>query len=251
MPIEPEEHFSRYASTTKVCWMHTPAYLDFWVRHIARLLKLQPTDRLLDLGGGQGDFSQALIEHTRITTPATCVDPSSGYLAAANDRPGVEPVCQTAEDYMNPCPAGVFDKILIKQAVHFVPRDHRPTFWKQLHKALTPGGHVLVLTMPPEIEYPMFSAARDLFKKGQIHYSEIEEGLTKAGLRTETSRITYPVKISADDFHTSILQRYMSDLKDFSDEELSAGIREIQEACGSPDPYRFEDALYCVCGIKD
>ncbi|WP_254886092.1 methyltransferase domain-containing protein [Streptomyces sp. NA02950] len=57
------------------------------------------------------------------------------------------------------------DAVLIKEAVHHFT-DLEKTL-NGLAGLLAPGGRLLIVTLPPKIDYPLFPAAIDRFAEGQ------------------------------------------------------------------------------------
>ena len=58
-----------------------------------------------------------------------------------------------------------FDAILLKQMIHHIPVDSRDDLANRLYEACNANAKVLVLTMPPTIEFPIFEAANQAFQK--------------------------------------------------------------------------------------
>ncbi len=113
---------------------------------LLELLALEPTNRLLDLGGGTGRVSggmAGMVERVILT------DLSWGMMREANGKPGVNPVNAHAERL--PFPEGSFDRILMVDAFHHVCDQGESV--GEMMRVLAPGGRLVV--EEPNIENGM------------------------------------------------------------------------------------------------
>lgn len=240
MPSQ-RKHFDTYQG--QHVWFHCEAYIAFWVKRIVERLALDADKRLLDLGSGDGDLAHALYEASQARV--LCVEPS----AMGDQTPApLERVPAEALSFLR-TNTDSFDAILLKQMIHHIRVADRPELARCLYDATAQGGRVLVLTMPPSIEFPIFEAAQAAFLKYQIHYTSIETLLKDAGFSVCVEKIEYPVSIAKNDYFQAIRERFISDLRDFSERELEAGIAQI-DAQHLEEMMQFSDALYAVMGER-
>ena len=101
------------------------------------LLQLDPTNRLLDVGGGTGRVSGMMTEQTG---KVILTDVSCGMVREAATKDGLRPLCAHAERL--PFPDAAFDRILMVDAFHHVC-DQRQTV-AELIRVLEPGGRLVV-----------------------------------------------------------------------------------------------------------
>lgn len=232
-----QDHYSHLAETYDSTWAHRPEYLDWMEEQIVSRLELRRGARIADIGAGTGLFLKRLLEYASEETPLVCVDPSQPMLDRLPSDPRLRPVRATAEEFARPAKesapeaADGFDAIVIKEAVHHFA--DLPETLGGLARRLAPGGRILVVTLPPKLEYPLFRAALERFAAGQPEPAEIEAALRDAGLETRTEHAAFPVSVERDRWLKLVENRWMSVLSTFSEAELADGLREIEAS--APD----------------
>ncbi|NLU71698.1 class I SAM-dependent methyltransferase [Streptomyces sp. HNM0575] len=235
-------------------------------------LALRRGDRIADIGAGTGLFLRRLLEYATEETPLVCVDPSQPMLDRLPDDPRLLAVRATAEDLAHAAEApagqdgsgkadsgrdgpgrdgsrqgslGSFDAIVIKEAVHHFADLHGTL--AGLARRLAPGGRMLVVTLPPKLEYPLFQRALNRFAANQPEPGEIETAMRDAGLEVATGHAAFPVRVERDHWLELVRNRWMSVLSTFSDAELADGLAEIADTAGAgpggllefPDRFAF------------
>ncbi len=244
------QHYQRFANLSHSGWIHRASYWKFWSGRLIELLSLSKADRILDLGGGCGDLALALKKRIRFRHEIVCVDPSEAMLAVAKEA-GLKTIHAKAEVFARSAPRASFDRIIMKQMIHHIPSSKRNSLYRELHGILAPGGRVAILTMPETILYPMFQAAIDGFEKKQIKHASLARGLSASGFRVEIHPCDYPVRISWERFASAVRERFISDLRPFSDSEIERGLREIRRQTGEKKQLYFHDRLVVFLGFKE
>lgn len=234
MDADLERHYSRLASAYDSTWAGRPEYLDWMERQIVSRLRLRRGERTADIGAGTGLFLRRLLEYADEETPVVCVDPSQPMLDRLPHDPRLLPLRATAEEFAEGArgpggplelPYPEFDAVLIKEAVHHFP--DLPSTLSGLARRLAPGGRILIVTLPPKLEYPLFRAALDRFAAHQPEPEHIEAALRRAGLETRTTYAQFPVAVERDHWMRLVAGRWMSVLSTFSDAELADGLEEM------------------------
>ncbi|OEU88102.1 hypothetical protein DB35_16920 [Streptomyces abyssalis] len=248
MDEELEDHYAHLAETYDSTWAHRPDYLDWMEEQITSRLELRRGDRIADIGAGTGLFLRRLLEYATENTPLVCVDPSQPMLDRLPSDPRLLPVRATAEDLARrppgagqdtgSAPGTSFDAIVIKEAVHHF--SDVPGTLCGLARLLAPGGRILVVTLPPKLEYPLFQRALNRFAANQPEPEEIESALRDAGLEAHTSCAAFPVGVGRDHWLKLVENRWMSVLSTFSDAELADGLAEIAESADPGPDGRFD-----------
>ena len=106
--------------------------------------ELRGAERLLDLGGGSGGYTRALLD-SRPSTTATLVDrPPVITLARAALADLADRVELLAADLFDPPPAGSWDTALLANVLHLHPPEACQTLVCQAAAALSPGGMLVV-----------------------------------------------------------------------------------------------------------
>ncbi|MGA9693632.1 MAG: class I SAM-dependent methyltransferase [Pseudonocardiaceae bacterium] len=208
-------------------------------------LRVEPGDRVLDVGCGTGLYARRLAEHAELVV---CVDPSARMLEQLPDRPRLVAVQASAEDLVVGSTLLVdrFEAILVKEAIHHVT--DRGAVIGGLARLLAPGGRLLVVMLPTRIDYPLFQAAHDRFRKLQPDPEAIATAMVEAGLAVELSYDEFPLVFPTERYLAMVQDRYMSLLSTFDDEEVDAGVEEIRRRYPG-GRVEFKDRFAFVLGI--
>jgi ubiquinone/menaquinone biosynthesis C-methylase UbiE len=224
-----DDHYQRLAETYERNWADRPKYVAWMADRLMAWLSPSRGDRIADIGSGTGLFLSRLMETASADTPVLCVDPSQPMLDLLPDDPRLLPLRATAEQIASeevPLPYDRVDVFVFKEAIHHV-RDMTSTL-RGLTARLRPGGRILVVSLPPWLDYPLFSAALERFARHQPESATIVAAMRDAGLETEEVIEEYHVEIDREQWIDLVRNKWMSVLSTFSDSELAAGIEEIR-----------------------
>ena len=125
------------------------------LEHICRKLRLQPGERLLDIGCGWGGL--VLYAAQRYGVRALGITLSRPQAEFARERiaaAGLEDRCRIeVRDYRDLPPTSLYDKVVSVGMFEHVGRAHLPTYFAAAHRYLRPGGlflnHGIVEVAPP------------------------------------------------------------------------------------------------------
>jgi ubiquinone/menaquinone biosynthesis C-methylase UbiE len=234
-------HYEHLADDYDGNWAHSAAYVAWMNQRIAETLPVGPGQRIADVGGGTGLFVQGLLGEVSPHTPLLCVDPSEHMLAQVPDDARIRTVLAGAENVAEggALPYRELDAILVKETIHHVA-DVAATV-RGRARQLAPGGRLLIISLPPRLDYPLFKAALDRFAARQPEPLTLAETMRSAGLRTELRYEDFPVAVDREHF-IQLVQRnkWMSVLYSFCDAELAAAAEEMRRA--HPEAtLRYED----------
>ncbi|MGH3097119.1 MAG: methyltransferase [Streptosporangiales bacterium] len=248
--FETEPHYARLAETYDANWAHSGEYVAWMNEHIDARLGITAGDRVADLGAGTGLFLRALAEHVTADNPILCIDPSQPMLDNLPDDPRLAPVCATAEQVARGEVRLAYDQLdalVAKEAVHHF-YDLSETL-RGLAGLLAPGGRLLVVTLPPRLDYPLFAAALDRFAANQPAPEDIADALRAAGLDTRLEYEQFPVRVGRDHYLDLVANRWMSMLSTWTEAELAAGLEEMR-AAHPEEELRFVDRFAFIRGVR-
>lgn len=244
-------HYTQLADTYDDTWGHRPEYVEWMAQHLQRRLHLRSGQWIGDIGAGTGLFLRRLLPYATERTPMVCIDPFAAMLARLPEDPRLCPVQASAEELAAgsvELPNPTFDALLIKEAVHHF-NDLDDTL-KGLAGLLAPGGRMLIVTLPPKLDYPLFPAARDRFAAGQPEPEAVADALGRAGLTVTTEVEEFTVSVDREHWLRLVANRWMSVLSTFSDEEMESGLAEIAEQ--HPDPrLEFTDRFAFILAQRE
>ena len=136
----------RFASTVPYYRRYRPPYPPAFFRRLARMLALDGSQSLLDLGCGPGLLALGFAPYVRRVVG---VDPEPAMLAAARDTAkaaGVRLRLIRGRTETIPRRVGTFDVVTIGRALHWMAR--KPTLAK-LARLVRPGGCIVVCGASP------------------------------------------------------------------------------------------------------
>lgn len=249
---ETRAHYERLAATYDDNWAYSPEYIAQFSRAIVDTMGLTSSDLIADVGCGTGLYTRQLLADVQPESPIVCVDPVQAMLDQLPDDPGLVSVRASAEDLAFgrvTLPVDrPLDAIVMKEAIHHV--DDQAATIAGLARLLAPGGRILIAMLPERIEYPLFRAALEKFERDQPSSAEIVAKMRSSSLGVRCERVRFPIEVSRDRYLGMVRARYMSLLSAFTDDEVEAGIIEIQSVTPS-DTYSFDDIFVFVLGLKD
>lgn len=128
----------------KNAWYTQPSYTNQIDSLLLHYLRLHPTSRLVDVGGGTGELAEVLKKKANISVPVVCVEPSRGMLDLAVKREGVTGLCMGAEEWSDGGEEGDCDRVVVKQAVHHFDRERLQQTLAGMRRRLSPGGYLVI-----------------------------------------------------------------------------------------------------------
>lgn len=226
-------------------------YSDDFVRTLtAKMidnLDLHEEDRLADVGCGTGIYSLDILEQIDLKHPILGVDPFPEMLAAIPDGANIEPIAATALEFSREDRA--YDKVLIKEGIHHV-RD-REEFFANVYASLPDGGRMLLVHVPPDVDYPLFEAALERCLEWHADPDVLGEQLAATGFTVERDAVDVHHEIPTYHYLRMVENCYMSVLTSFDKDELEAGVEEMRTRYGHLDTLRFVDHFDYLTAIKD
>jgi len=281
-PNEHGEHGSHYKDVAshydEHIFYNVEGPLVQWQLDVAfKKLDLQPGLRLVDIGGGTGGFTHELAKRLVAAgdkTPlVTLVEPSPEMLAKAEQRkePSLECVLGDGLSFCSSIskagektgaapaetqPAAAVDRVMLKEVVHHIPEAERDETFRRLYEALSPGGRIVIITRPTIVtHYPFPKFFLDYWAENQPTPESYEDILRKAGLEVAKAETeSFPLRIKRDVWFRMLHQRFWSWLHQYSDDQINAGIKELEEKFqfpeGENDDFCFPEKMVFVIGTK-
>lgn len=113
-----------------------------------KLAKLQPGERVLDVGCGTGTLAIAARKHVGASGAVTGIDPAAEMIERASRkarRARADVAFRTAAAEELPFPDASFDVVLSSLMLHHLPRETRRAGVMEVRRVLRPGGRFLAV----------------------------------------------------------------------------------------------------------
>lgn len=176
---EPHRWFDEHAGAYDAWFGQNLAVLTSEVRLLRHLLGSDPGETL-SVGCGSGLFEHILKTEYGIVVRHG-VEPAEGMAEIARQR-GMEVKAGAAEEL--PHGDGTFDTVLMNGIPSYVA--DLPRAFREAHRVLVPGGHVLVLDVPAESSYGL------LYKLAAVVGDWQDRFLARVA-----PRVPYPIEFAA------------------------------------------------------
>ena len=272
-PYSTSKHYESHSSTTyEQAYFYEPgAYQQHLVNLVRERLEITgdhdetSTDKknILDIGGGTGNFAQALVHnlplfHVKVVDPF--LDPTQSVDQSTSKQ--VSFVQAAAEVFVQPPQINntaswrsVVDRILMKEVVHHL--EDRARIFQGMYSDLSRSGSLLIITRPQvNVDYPLWDAARDVWKEHQPSSNELTGELQQAGFSDIVETLEpYPCTIPFQRWTDMVRGRFWSTFSNFSDEELDAACRHMEtehkHRIDKDGVIHFEDRLVFLLAKKN
>ena len=242
-----KRHYENLASQYDDFLYWSPDFVGTLTDKIVEMLELNPDDRLLDLGGGTGMYSLAILERVALTSRMTVVDPFPEMLNMIPKAAPIDPVEAEAVEYSAKAPS--FTKILIKEAVHHV--DRKSELFANLYERLESSGRILLVHVDPNlVEYPLFNAALENARMSFANPDEMMKLLQGAGFEARSDHLAYHHDVPTAHYHRMVEGRYMSILTSLNEDQLQVGLEQMRTRDAGTERLRFTETFSYVLGIK-
>lgn len=119
-----------------------------------------------------------------------------------------------------------------------------------MYASLPADGRMLLVHVPPDVDYPLFAAALDRCLTWHADPGVLETQLADTGFSVERDAVDIQHEIPTAHYLRMVENCYMSVLTSFDKEELEAGIEEMRARHGHLDKLRFVDHFDYITAIK-
>lgn len=241
-----DEHYRSLADDYDEFLYYSPGFVRKLTTRMIDHLRLDEGDRFADIGCGTGIYSLDILEQVDLEQPILGVDPYPEMLAAIPDQAHIEPIATTALEFSRQDRS--YDKVLIKEGIHHVRE--RPEFFSNVHARLPDGGRMLLVHVPPDVDYPLFEAALERCLNWHADPDELATQLAAAGFEVERDAVDIQHDLPTSHYLKMVEHCYMSVLTSFEPEELEAGLEEMRGRYGHLDSLQFVDHFDYLVAIK-
>jgi ubiquinone/menaquinone biosynthesis C-methylase UbiE len=239
-------HYQKLAGIFEELWFYSEDFVQFITNKIIEHLSLVNTDVLVDLGCGTGIYAKEINNSLQLHNPIICVDSSKKMLEQIPNN--IKYKCIEMDAIEFSALSGTYNKIIIKELIHHI--NEPDLLLGNLFQRLTNGGILLLILLPPTIDYPLFSEALRKYEELQPNYNNIANLLAKIGFHVTVDFVEYPLAIPKTKYLQMVQNRYMSLLSTFDDEQLALGLASIEQKYAQQSILKFSDRFVFITASK-
>ena len=242
-----DTHYTRLAKDYDDFLYYSPEFVRTLTAKMIDKLQLMEDDTLVDLGCGTGMYSLDILRQVPLKKPVIGVDPYPEMLAKIPENAPIKRVAMDGLEFSRQ--SGTYDKILIKETVHHI--GDRDELFANLYQRLSPNGALLLVHVPPDVQYPLFEKALKRCMNWHADPDELTEQLQCAGFRVMRDAVDYPHTILKEQYFKMVEGCYMSALTSLSKEELREGLIEMERKYNDIGVLEFIDHFDYLIAIRD
>jgi ubiquinone/menaquinone biosynthesis C-methylase UbiE len=241
-----DKHYQRLAKDYDDFLYYSPEFVRTLTSKMIDKLQLKEDDVLVDLGCGTGMYSLDILKQIKLKNPILGVDPYPEMLAAIPDDAPIEPIAMDGLDFAKESRS--YDKVLIKETVHHIAE--RDELFTNIYKNLNPGGILLLVHVPPNVQYPLFEKALNRCLNWHANPDELTKQLKTAGFSVERDAVDYQHSLPKEKYFKMVEGCYMSALTSLSDEDIQEGIAEMEQKYKDQSMLEFIDHFDYLTAVK-
>jgi cyclopropane fatty-acyl-phospholipid synthase-like methyltransferase len=244
-------HYAKIANHYNHAFFHGDSinYQNGVLQKVLHHLQLKISDQVVDIGCGTGTFTSALYNLIEFNQEIIGVDLSPEMLTHANTLKGIKTHCSDAVSFSQ-SHEYQYDKALMMGIIHHIDLAELPRLYKGIFQQLHKGGRFLTLTRPNIVHYPFFQAALDIWPQFQPDSELYVQFQKDAGFSVNCQTYDYPIQISKMQWFEMIKNRFWSTFSHFNDEELQAGLMELENKYAEAEVLNFVDTLVFIEALR-
>ena len=241
-----QEHYRRLGADYDRFLLYSPEFVRTVTTKMVEMLDLQQDDRLVDLGAGTGMYSLDILEQVPLRFPVIALEPFEEMIQHMPESSRIEPLVQDAVSFAKE--PREYSKVLMKEMIHHI--DKKEELFSNLRDHLIGDGRMLLVHVPPQLDYPLFHRALERCETWHADPDELVRILEKVGFEVARDGLDYPHAIPKDHYFRMVRGQYMSALTSFSSEEIEEGITEMESTYANRETLEFNDHFDYISATK-
>ena len=221
-------------------WLSSKSYISDFNLFLTKIIKLDSTSQILDIGCGRGKIIGSLSSKLKLKVKPIGID-------LVNHKDKDKRIDFKKIDVISffSINKKKFDLILVKQTIHFLKMREIKALLIKMKKNLKPNGKILIFTLEPrKNEIPNFTLMRTRLLKSLKRDEKILKFISKLYPKRIIKYFSYKVKISKKKYISMISKKFISTLLNLNKEQIVTGINEIN--LKYKKDLNFNDKLVCI-----
>ena len=203
-------------------WLSSDLYFEKLSSFLLSQLSIPNNSKILDVGCGRGLLIKSLKKNNQ-TNVFVGIDPISHKMEYDFSFYNV-----SLEKFLN-FNTYLYDFIFFKQSIHLLNKDLIENTFMKLQSHINDSSVIIILMMSKESEIPIFSSIKNKFLDSISSHNYFINKLKKHFKLTHKTSFSFPVQFKKNEYLKMIEKRYMSILSNIANNELQAGIKEIDK----------------------
>ena len=221
-------------------WLSSNKYILSFYKFLKTKIKINKKTSILDIGCGRANIISFLQRKYKFQDKPIGID----IIKNKNTKKNIIFKKTDAINYLKKTNKK-FDLILIKQTIHFFPKNKINTLLKLAKKKLNTKGQILIFSLKTKNnKIPSFKIMKIKLNLGlqrdEILLKKIKKDLNKYKI----SYFNFKVSISKLKYIKMIKNKYISCLLNLSKKEIKKGVEEIKS--NFKNHIKFTDTLICI-----
>jgi cyclopropane fatty-acyl-phospholipid synthase-like methyltransferase len=221
-------------------WLSSNSYINTFNNFLLKKKKLNKKAQILDIGCGRGKIFGVLSRKLKLVNKPIGIDP---VIHKDVDR-SIDFRNEDVFKFFKTIKIK-FDLIMIKQTLHFFNKDKRSKLIKICKNNLKKNGVLVIFSLNTlNNEIPCFKLMKQKLNRGLERDSKMIKSTCKILKNNNIDKFKFKVSITRSKYIQMLKQRYISCLVNLNKDQLSKGIKEIEDI----HPYKiiFDDVLICI-----
>jgi trans-aconitate methyltransferase len=241
-----DTHYTRLANDYDDLLYYSPTFVRTLTAKMIENLQLKTSDTLVDLGCGTCIYSLDILKQIPLKEPVIGVDAYPEMLAKIPDDAPIRRIAMGGLEFSKR--PGRYDKILIKEAIHHVAE--RDELFGNLYQRLAPRGTLLLVHVPPKVQYPLFQKALERCLVWHADPNELTSQLQHAGFQVRRDTVEFTHAMPKQHYFKMVQSCYMSALTSLSEDELREGLIEMENKYRDLEILEFVDHFDYLTAIR-
>ena len=221
-------------------WLSSNSYINSFNNFLLKKKKLNKKSQILDIGCGRGKIFGVLSRKLKLDNKPIGIDP---VVHKDVDR-GIDFRNEDVFKFFKTIKIK-FDLIMIKQTLHFFNKDKRSKLIKICKNNLKKNGVLVIFSLNTlNNEIPCFKLMKQKLNRGLERDSKMIKSTCKILKNNKIDKFKFKVSITKSKYIQMLKQRYISCLVNLNKDQLSKGIKEIEDI--HHNKMIFDDVLICI-----